>query len=116
MENYIVEELIRGDSFVIEIETEEDITMNDIDTLTLTARPYTDAEVLFEKNKDDFNIENNIISVEILPEDTQELIYKSFGFDIEIVLKDKTTKTVLGRINLVKDYTTHKKGSDNSEN
>ena len=116
MEFNVEDELIRGDSLMIEIEIEEEITMNDIDALTLTARPYVDGEILFDKNKEDFKIENNIISVDILPEDTQELIYRKFEFDVEIVLKDGTTRSVLGLINLIRDYTTHKKGSDDSEN
>ena len=116
MEYNIEDELIRGDSLVIDVEIEEEITMDDIDTLTLTARPYADGEVLFAKSKDDFSIENKVISVEILPKDTQELIHQKFGFDIEIVLKDGTTRSVLGLIKLVRDYTTHKKGSDDIEN
>lgn len=115
MEFNVEDELIRGDSLIINIELEEEITMNDIDTLTLTARPYVDGDILFDKSKEDFKIEDNIISVEILPEDTQELIYKKFEFDVEIVLKDRTTRSVLGLINLIKDYTTHKKGSDDIE-
>lgn len=71
---------------------------------------------MFDKSKDNFKIENNIISVEILPEDTQELSCRKFEFDVEIVLKDGTTRSVLGLINLIRDYTTHKKGSDDSEN
>ena len=116
MEFDIEYELIRGDTAIIEIETEENLTSKEIAALTLTARTYADGNILFNKKTDDFKIENNIISVEILPEDTQELIYENFGFDIEIVLKDGTIKSVLGKIKLIKDYTTHKKGSDNIEN
>ena len=109
------EELIRGDSAVIEFSIEEDITLDDIETLILTARVHPDCEELFTKNKKDFTLENNIYSVEILPEDTQELNLKKFYFDIEITLKDGTRGTLLGKINLEKDITTHKSGGADNE-
>lgn len=109
-------ELIRGDSAVIEFSVKEDITLNDIETLTLTARPYADGDILFTKSKKDFTLEDHTFSVEILPEDTQELLYKKFDFDIEIVLNDKTTSSLIGTVNIVKDYTTHTSGGVDNEN
>ena len=99
------EELIRGDTCVIEFDVEEDIKMDDIATLTLTARPYADGKELFTKNKDDFTLENKVFSVELKPEDTQELEISKFGFDIEIVLANGTTTSIVGEIKLVMDYT-----------
>lgn len=114
------EELIRGDSAVIEFSLTDDdgqaIPMSMIDTLILTARIHPDCEVLFTKNKEDFILENDIYSVEILPEDTQDLNMKKFYFDVEITLTDGTRGTLLGRIELIKDITTHKSGGADNEN
>ena len=114
------EELIRGDSAVIEFELTDDndevIPLSDIDTLILTARIHPDCEILFTKNKENFNLENDIYSVEILPKDTQELDFNKFYFDVEITLTDGTRGTLLGRIELIKDITTHKSGGVDNEN
>lgn len=106
----VEDELIRGDSAIIEFSLEEGITLSDIDTLILTAKKWTDGNILFTKNKEDFVAEENNYSVEILPVDTQELDLRNFVYDIEITLKDGTRGTLLGKINLVKDITTHKAG------
>lgn len=115
------EELIRGDSAVIEFSLTDDdgqvIPMSMIDTLILTARIHPDCDILFTKNKEDFTLENDIYSVEILPEDTQELNLKKFHFDVEITLIDGTRGTLLGKLELIKDITTHNKsgGADNED-
>lgn len=111
------DELIRGDSAVIEFSLLDDdiknIELSDIDTLILTARDYNDGDILFTKSKEDFKNEGNNYSVEILPEDTQELSLKKFIYDIEITLADGTRGTLLGKIELKKDVTTHKAGDIN---
>lgn len=116
MDEEFVEELIRGDSCIIEFDVKEDITMDDIDTITLTARTYADGEELFTKNKEDFTLEGKVFSVEIKPEDTQELALKKLGYDIEIVLTDGTTASKIGAIKIVKDYTHHVKAGDTNGN
>lgn len=110
------EELIRGDSAIIEFTIKEDITLEDIETLILTARIFPDSQILFSKNKADFTLEEHTFSVEIFPEDTQELNIKKIYFDIELTLKDGTRSTLLGEINLVTDITTHTSGGVDNEN
>ena len=57
------DELIRGDSAVIEFDLSDDdgkdILLSDIDTLILTARDYIDGHILFTKSKEDFENEGN---------------------------------------------------------
>lgn len=115
MENELESNLIRGDSVVIEFSLSEDITLSDIDTLILTARDWDDGNILFTKLKKDFVVNENNYSIEILPVDTQELTLREFVYDIEITLNDGTRGTLLGKINLIKDRTTHKVG-DTDEN
>ncbi len=115
MENELESNLIRGDSVVIEFSLSEDITLSDIDTLILTARDWDDGNILFTKSKKDFVVNENNYSIEILPVDTQELTLREFVYDIEITLNDGTRGTLLGKINLIKDRTTHKVG-DTDEN
>lgn len=111
------DELIRGDSAVIEFSLSDidgkNVLLSDIDTLILTARAYANGNILFSKTKEDFKNEGNNYSVEILPEDTQELSLKEFIYDIEITLTDGTRGTLLGKINLKRDVTTHKAGGTN---
>lgn len=103
-----MQELIRGDSCLLEFSIEEDVSMEDIKTVTLTARTYAEGTILFTKNKEDFTLENKVFSVEIKPEDTQELKTKKIGFDIEIVLNDGTTASIIDTFELVPDYTHHR--------
>lgn len=111
---------IRGDSYVIEFtlsdENNENIELDSIDTLILTARIYPDSSILFSKNKKDFKLENKVYVVEILPQDTQELIIDKFYYDIEITLIDGTRSSYLGIIDLEKDITTHTSGGVSDEN
>ena len=113
------EELIRGDSAVVDFSLTDDdgqvIPMSMIDTLILTARTHPDYGVLFTKDKEDFTLENDIYSVEILPEDTQELNIKRFCFDVETTLIDGTRGTLLGKIKLIEDITTHRSGGADNE-
>lgn len=111
---------IRGDSYVIEFtlsdENNENIELDSIDTLILTARIYPDSSILFSKNKKDFKLENKVYVVEIFPQDTQELIIDKFYYDIEITLIDGTRSSYLGIIDLEKDITTHTSGGVSDEN
>ncbi len=109
--------LIRGDSCVIEFTISDEqgkhINIEDIDTLYLTARKVADSKILFSKKKEDFNLENNVYTVEILPTDTEEFKITEFEFDIEITLLDGTRQSKTGKINLDYDFTTHKGGAVN---
>ena len=110
------ETMVRGDSAIIEFSIEEDITMDDIDTLILTARKYPDEDILFTKNKESFTLNDKICTVELLPENTQELTLDKIFLDIEITLIDGTRKTLLAIIKLKKDMTTHNSGGVENEN
>lgn len=110
MENNI----IRGDSWIIEFtitdENDNNISIEDIDTLYLTARKVADSKILFYKEKKDFVVTNNGYSVNILPTDTEKFKITEFEFDIEVTTKDGIRQSIIGKINLEKDYTTHKGG------
>ena len=115
------EELIRGDSAIIEFEltdnNDKNISLEDIDTLILTARIYPDKQILFTKEKEDFKVENDIYYVELFPEDTQELSIDKFFFDVEVTLKNNGGRgSFLGILKLKKDMTTHKSGGVDNEN
>lgn len=107
-------DLIRGDSCIIEFTISDEeknyIDIQDIDMLYLTARKVADSKILFSKKKEDFNLENDIYTVEILPTDTEEFKITEFEFDIEVTLFDGTRQTKKGKINLDFDFTTHKGG------
>ena len=111
--------MIRGDTLIVVFPLLDDddkaITMDDIETLFLTARrfPRKESAVLFSKEKKDFSIVDGLYEVEILPTDTETMSLTNFFFDIEVTLKDGTRKSAVCQIDLEKDYTIH--GGDNIE-
>lgn len=112
-------ELIRGDTLTLVFPLTDDegntIAMDDIDTMFLTARQYPNKEsrVLFSKETKDFSFIDSLYEVDLLSADTETMLLKNFYFDIEVTLKDRTRKTVIYQVNLVKDYTIH--GGDEVE-
>ena len=106
-------EPIRGDTIFIVFplvnEEDETILKEEIETMFLTARqfPSKSSPILFEKNIDDFTLDEDGYNVVIQPEDTQELEDEEIFFDIEITLKDSTRQSKVGKIDLTKDITIH---------
>ena len=109
-------EFTRGDSypFYFSIKDKEGTTLTkeDIQTLTLTCRKYPDKNFpeIFSKNIEDFELgEDNCYHCEFKPEDTQDLRYDTYYFDIEVVLKNGYTKTLFSSFKLTKECTFHSK-------
>ncbi len=107
-------EFPRGDQFPVNFrvidENQKVILASDITEITLTCRelPYKNSPILFQKKKSDktiyFNEELEQWEFRILKEDTKDLSYGEYGFDIEIVVDDLVT-TKVGKINITKEYT-----------
>ena len=112
-ENYNIE-LPRGDQFPVNFsitdESKEVVLADDIDEITLTCRksPYKSSAILFQKKKSDksiyFNDELKQWEFMILKEDTQDLSYGDYGFDIEVVIGDLIS-TKVGKICITEEFT-----------
>ena len=85
MANYHIS-MIRGDtlSFNLEFNGLE----KDLDTACFTVKEYEDGAIIFQKyigvDKGISKIKDNLYVVRIAPEDTEDLVAKSYHFDLEI--------------------------------
>lgn len=106
-------EFIRGDTcrFKFQIKYADDsiVKKDDIETLILTCRKYNSSKspVLFSKNKDDFTYTDEFYYCTIEPEDTQELAYGTYNFDIKCTLTDGYRKTFKGSFTITEEDTIH---------
>lgn len=107
-------EQIRGDTinlvFPLKDENDNIITLDQIDTLVLTSRKYPNknSPILFNKNKEDFILDDDgQYNVTISPTDTETLTDNEVYFDIEVTLKNGIRKSKIVKIILEKDYTIH---------
>ena len=106
-------DFIRGDTFPfkIKMKTASEITREDIVEayFTLRKEPMKYSAIIFQKNLDEMQISNNYIHARFEPEDTENLNYGEYHFDIEVTLKGnkKNRKTFRGIIELLDETTIH---------
>ena len=102
---------IRGDTqpfkFKITKQGGENVDEKDIKTLTLTCRKYNlkSSTILFNKNKEDFTFKDDYWHGEFKPEDTRELNYGLYNFDIECTLTAATVKNLKSQLEITKEDT-----------
>lgn len=102
---------VRGDTqpfkFKIIKQGGENVDEKDIKTLTLTCRKYNlkSSTILFNKNKEDFTFKDDYWHSEFKPEDTRELDYGCYNFDIECTLTDGTVKTLKSQFEITDEDT-----------
>lgn len=106
--------LTRGDTlpFKTKISLSEGtpIKTQDIDTLLITGRKKTliKSPIIFQKTLEDVTIdEEGYCHAVIEPEDTQELSYGSYYFDIEITLNTGYRKSRLYQFKIIEETTIH---------
>ena len=89
----------------------ENVDEKDIKTLTLTCRKYNSksSTILFNKNKEDFIFKDNYWHSEFKPEDTRELDYGIYNFDIECTLTDGTVKTLKSQFEITEEDTIYER-------
>ena len=105
---------VRGDTCLFKVQLsstgDESLNMSDIDTIFITCRktPDKDSDVLFQKNKDDIELdENAYLHFKFEPEDTENLYYGLYYFDVEITLKSGYRKSKLYQFELTEETTIH---------
>lgn len=104
-------EFVRGDTQPLKFKIiKKDGTqplMEEIQTLIMTCRKTNNlnSKILFQKTKDDFNINNEYFHIVINPEDTQELDYGLYNFDIECTLTNGYKKTLKATFEITEEDT-----------
>ena len=109
----------RGDTFAfkskLKLKSGQQITKEDISELYVTAREGFDEifPIIFQKTLDDVEISDGYVHIRFEPEDTENLYYTTYCFDLEITLKGekKNRKTKSGQFTLLDETTIHKDGS-----
>lgn len=104
---------IRGDScplkFQITDSKDEPVLKDDISSLTLTCRKFNFklSPVIFQKSIDDFtyNEDDGYYYFSFEPEDTRELRYGEYNFDIQAVFSDGYVKTLKSSFGLTAEDT-----------
>lgn len=103
----------RGDTMPFKVKlinkNGDSINENDIDTLFVTCRqlPSKTSPILFQKQLSDITIEGKYIHITFNPEDTENLDYGTYYFDIEITLNSGYRKTKLYEFELTEETTIH---------
>lgn len=107
-------EFIRGDTkpfrFRIKNVNGQPIQKSEVDTLIMTCRKRDSEKspILFEKTIDDFIFgEDGFCHSQIKPEDTQNLEYGAYGFDIECTLLNGYRKTLKANFKITEEDTIH---------
>lgn len=112
-------EFVRGDTFAFKflLTTKDGIAIKkeDIDTLFITARKYANKEspIIIQKKLEDVEIDSDgYCHTKFEPKNTEELIYGSYFFDIEVTLKSGFRKTKLFQFKINKETTIHESGDE----
>lgn len=107
-------EFIRGDTLPFKtkicLNDETAIATEDIDTLLITGRSKTSktSPIIFQKTLEDVTIDQDgYLHAVIEPEDTQELSYGDYYFDIEITLNTGYRKSRLYQFKITEETSIH---------
>ena len=109
-------EFVRGDTFPfkapLKFKDGTNVKDSDIKTLFVTCRraPEKGSPIIFQKNLSNVTIEDGYCHVIFNPEDTEDLDYGKYYFDIEVTLNNGTKKTRTVKFELTKETTIHGSG------
>ena len=104
-------EFVRGDTFPFKFKLSMSdgsvIATSDIATLYITCRKstYKESPIIFQKKLDDVTIKDGYCHVVFDPQDTENLMYGDYYFDVEVTLKSGYKKTKLFSFTLTEETT-----------
>ena len=114
-------QFVRGDSFLFKVllgsKGDEPINQNLVQTLYITFRKYAniDSDIIFQKTLSDVRIDDDgYCHASFLPEDTEDLAYGKYFFDIEVTLTNGYRKSRLYEVELTKETTIHEMAGENN--
>lgn len=104
---------IRGDTFPMKfqiLDSERNVVpKSELETLYLTCRKFNslDSPKLFQKKIEDFvyDDEDGFYYIAFNPEDTRELEYGTYNFDIEATFKDGYVNTLKSSFEIIEETT-----------
>ena len=112
--------MARGDlytfTFGVDVDGVEQTTVCDYAYFSVKKR-YTDRDVIFQKKLSDGSIlfdGAGTYTVMILPEDTEDLEFGVYEFDVEVVKTDSYKRTFTGTLELTREIT-HRNNEDGGE-
>lgn len=107
-------EFIRGDTFyfstLLSYSDKTPVLLNDIETIFVTCRKYPNINfpIIFQKTLEDVTLdEQGVLHIAFEKEDTEDLDYGQYFFDIEVTLKSGYRKSVLKTFTLKQETTIH---------
>ncbi len=104
---------VRGDTFAFKVNVslynKTILTSDDVESIFITVRkePTSLCEIIFQKTIDNIIFEDGYINCTFLPQDTQNLPYGKYYFDIEITLKNGYRKSKLYNFTITEETTIH---------
>ena len=104
---------VRGDTFAFKVNVslynKTILTSDDVESIFITVRkePTSLCEIIFQKTIDNIIFEDGYINCTFLPQDTQNLPYGKYYFDIEITLKNGYRKSKLYNFTRTEETTIH---------
>lgn len=104
---------VRGDTFAFKVNVflynKTILTSDDVESIFITVRkePTSLCEIIFQKTIDNITFEDGYINCTFLPQDTQNLPYGKYYFDIEITLKNGYRKSKLYNFTITEETTIH---------
>lgn len=109
----------RGDSFSFKskltLKSGQEIKKEDISELYVTVREGFDEifPIIFQKTLNDVDISDGYVHINFNPEDTENLLFDEYCFDLEITLKTSPIirKTKTGTFTLLGETSIRKNGS-----
>lgn len=102
---------IRGDSCPLKFQIHDtegaSVLKENLISLYLTCRKSNSkySEIVFQKKINDFNYENEYYFINIEPQDTQELPYDTYNFDIEATFNDGEVQTLKSEFTITDEDT-----------
>lgn len=106
--------VVRGDTislkFTLKTADGQDVNEQDIETLLITLKKGTDdiSPTIFQKTLEDITFDDGYCHVVFEPEDTEDLEYGKYYFDIEVTLNNGYRKTALYTLTLTEETTLHR--------
>lgn len=107
---------IRGDSCPLKFQIHDvegnPVLKEDLIGLYLTCRKSNSkySEIVFQKNINDFGFENDFYFINIEPQDTRELPYDTYNFDIEATFGDGEVQTLKSEFTITDEDTIYEGG------
>ena len=107
---------IRGDSCPLKFQIQDvegnTVLKENLISLYLTCRKTNSkySEKIFQKDINDFNYENDYYFINIEPEDTRELPYDTYNFDIQATFNDGEVQTLKSEFTITDEDTIYGEG------